>query len=270
MQSTIGEEEAKIIHKRPEKIVGNARVLKMIENDSNIIEVGQLWTQIEIMESQRRFHGLAYPEGQGAFPFRLTGQGFFPGGDGLWREDNELSVESSKRIRREGVMFLGNDFGTLRSYESLRLKSFENPVTWKNLKSRVRRANLPTDRAFFTNSVLGLRLGSETKALDKRDWQNSRQFAAFCREFLLFQVEALVPRLIVVLGPSALVSLKAFGLSLSEEGNSWVKLGSHETLLHRTTHPYGDFNFSPSRKEQDAAALHLAWAQATPNEPTSR
>lgn len=119
-----------------------------MESDSNSIEVGQLWAQIELMENQRRFHGLAYPEGQGPFPFKLTGQGFFPSGDGLWREDNELSVESSKKIRREGVMFLGNDFGTLRSYESLRLKGFENPVTWKNLKSRVRRAKIPPNYAF--------------------------------------------------------------------------------------------------------------------------
>ncbi len=205
----------------------------------------------------------AYPRGQGPFPFRLTGQGFFPGGDGLWREDSELSAQSSKKIRRGGMMSLGNDFGTLRSYESLRLKSFENPITWKNLKSRVRRANLPTDRAFFTNSVLGLRLGSGTKALDKRDWQNSPQFAALCQEFLLFQVEALLPRLIVVLGPNALASLKAFGVSLSGDGNSWVKTGCHETLLHCTTHPYGDFNFSESRKELDAAALRLAWEQAS-------
>ena len=234
-----------------------------METDSNTIEVGELWAQIELMESQRRFDGHAYPGGQGPFPFRLAGQGFFPGGDGLWREDSELSVESSKKIRREGMMFLGNDFGTLRSYESLRLKSFENPITWKNLKSRVRRANLPTDRAFFTNSVLGLRLGSGTKALDKRDWQNSPQFAAFCQEFLRFQVEALLPRLIVVLGPNALVSLKAFGVAVSGDSTSRAKIGSHETLLHCTTHPYGDFNFSDSRKELDAAALRLAWEQAS-------
>jgi hypothetical protein len=102
-----------------------------METDSNTIEVGELWARIELMESQRRFDAHAYPGGQGPFPFRLAGQGFFPGGDGLWREDSELSVESSKKIRREGIMFLGNDFGTLRSYESLRLKSFENPITWK-------------------------------------------------------------------------------------------------------------------------------------------
>ena len=234
-----------------------------METDTNTIAVGELWAQIELMECQRRFDGHAYPEGQGPFPFRLTGQGFFPGGDGLWREDSELSAQSSKKIRRGGMMFLGNDFGALRSYESLRLKSFENPIPWKNLKSRVRRANLPTDRAFFTNSVLGLRLGNRTKALDKRDWQNLPQFAAFCEEFLLFQVEALEPRLIVVLGPNALVSLKAFGVSLSGDVNSWVKIGSHETLLHCPTHPYGDFNFSDSRKELDAAALRLAWEQAS-------
>jgi hypothetical protein len=73
--------------------------------------------------------------------------------------------------------------------------------------------------------VLGLRVGSGTKALDKRDWQNSPEFAAFCQEFLIFQVQTLLPRLIVVLGPNALVSLKALGVSLSIDGDSWVKIG---------------------------------------------
>jgi hypothetical protein len=50
--------------------------LTNMETDSNTIEVGELWAQIELMESQRRFDGHAYPGGQGPFPFRLAGQGF--------------------------------------------------------------------------------------------------------------------------------------------------------------------------------------------------
>lgn len=233
-----------------------------IEN-SNTIDVKDLWCQIEAMEKERRFEGSAYPEGLCTFPFKLKGQGFFPGGDGLWRQDSQLQFASPGTIRQRGVMFLGNDFGTLKTYETLRSNGYENPPTWRNLKSRIRRANIPTDFAFFTNSVLGLRSAAGSKALDKRAWHSSPQFARFCQDFLCFQVEALAPRLIVVLGPNARSSLEAFGVPISAEMTSLARIGGHQTLLHCTTHPYGDFNFSESRKAEDAAGLHLAWQQAS-------
>ena len=180
-------------------------------NDKDTVGVWDLWSRIGAMESELRFDGNPYPEGQCAFPFQLSGQGFFPGGDGLWREDGELSVKLSMRIRKRGAMFLGNDFGTLRSYQALRSKGFENPTTWRNLKGRVRKSGVPVSHTFFTNSVLGLRSTVGSKALDKRAWQSMPKFVEFCQEFLRFQVETLAPRLLVVLGPKASASMWAYG-----------------------------------------------------------
>jgi hypothetical protein len=80
MQSTIGEDEANIIHKRSEKIVKWTGFENM-ENGSNTIEVGQLWAQIGFMESQRRFDGHAYPGGARSISIQTCRARLFPG----WR-----------------------------------------------------------------------------------------------------------------------------------------------------------------------------------------
>jgi hypothetical protein len=109
------------------------------------------------MENRRRFQGLAYPSGMSAFPLPLGGQRFFPGGDGLWRDDGKLDQNSDGMIPVGGIMFMGNDFGTLRSFLKLQKSGFENPSTWRNLKQRVRLAGIPHQAIFATNAVMGLR-----------------------------------------------------------------------------------------------------------------
>jgi hypothetical protein len=49
-------------------------------------EIEMLRQHIKQLENELRFHGEPYPDGLVAFPGVLQGQGFFPGGDGLWRE----------------------------------------------------------------------------------------------------------------------------------------------------------------------------------------
>jgi hypothetical protein len=76
------------------------------------LTVTDLWSQLASMEAET-----PYPEGMTRFPFRLTGQGFFPGGDGLWREDNQLHLPCSGFLPPSGIMFVGQDFGTLQSFD---------------------------------------------------------------------------------------------------------------------------------------------------------
>ncbi len=86
------------------------------------LSVAELWHRLESMELEGRFAGDTYPVGMCAFPFHLTGQGFFPGGDGLWRADSDLALASSGLLPFGGLMFVGNDFGTLESYRRLQAK----------------------------------------------------------------------------------------------------------------------------------------------------
>lgn len=223
-----------------------------------------LWSRLREMENERRFGGDAYPPGMCRFPFKLAGQGFFPGGDGLWREDCDLACSSVGALPIGGSVFLGNDFGTISTYLRLRRKRYENPPTWQNLKQRIRCAGLPEREAFFTNAVVGLRSGVSDKALDKRVWDTNPAFAAFCREFLAFQIETIQPRLIVVMGPNARSRLLSL---LSTSGDNGVAprrvtIGRHAIIIHFMSHPYGDFNFTEERKAADAVRLRLAWEES--------
>jgi hypothetical protein len=210
------------------------------------------------MEAERRFDGREYPAGMCPFPFRLTGQGFFPGGDGLWRQDSELAQPSTGVLPQGGIIFLGNDFGTLQSYLKLRAKGYENPLTWKHLKQRVRDAGLPQGLTFFTNAVLGLR--KEGKALDKKDWATMPGFADFCRRFLIYQIELLRPKLVVVLGPQSRATFDVLAQDRKSDGQfPRAKIGNHTTSVHYSTHPYGDFNFTADRKTHEAARLREVW-----------
>jgi hypothetical protein len=230
--------------------------------EEKVVSVVSLWDRLLEMEEEKRFDGRAYPARMSCFPFRLNGQGFFPGGDGIWRDEGQLAQESTGLVAVDGVMFLGNDFGTRKSFERLRKKGFENPLTWKHVKRRVSRAGLPSSFTFFTNAVMGLR--DEGAALDKTDWDRVPRFKNFCREFLVFQIEILQPRLIVVMGPTPRMTLDslAIGTTIDSGSFSTVRVGSRVTTLYFTTHPYGDFNFNEDRKNRDASELREAWDRA--------
>ena len=207
-----------------------------------------LWAKLQSMEQEQRFEGAAYPVGMAPFPFRLKGQGFFPGGDGLWRDEGHISEASSGSVGHKGTLFLGNDFGTLASYKKLRGNGYENVPTWRHIKKRALAAGLPVGTLFFTNTILGLR--EEGIALTKQSWKKMPKFAEFCGEFLHFQLQTVQPRLVVVMGPAARESFDAFGKS-SFAG----------TVLY-TTHPYADFNFTPERLATDVTLLRDAWQSA--------
>lgn len=228
-------------------------------SDEKAISVLSLWNRLHAIEEEKRFEGREYPAGMCSFPFRLTGQGFFPGGDGLWRDDTQLAQASCGGAATDGIMFLGNDFGTLKSYEKHRKKGFENPLTWKHVKRRIERASIPAHLAFFTNAVMGLR--ESGAALDKKDWNGEPQFKSFCREFLVFQVETLKPRLVVVMGPVPRLTLSSLAVGTTVTSGKYprIRVGTHLTTVFFSTHPYGDFNFDEVRKERDGAELREAW-----------
>jgi hypothetical protein len=211
--------------------------------------VSVLWKKLEEMESERRFDGREYPSGTAKFPFRLTGQGFFPGGDGLWRDDERLASSSDGVLPANGVLFLGNDFGSLKSFA--RLETFENPLTWRNLKSRIKAAGILPHLTFCTNAFLGLR--EESRALDRTDWTTMPKFCDFCAEFLQFQLQQVRPKIVVLMGPHAQAAFDRLYSGSSMERSFGVL---------RTTHPYGDFNFTAERRAAEAKLLAEAWAAA--------
>ena len=213
------------------------------------MNVASLWQQLEKLESENRFSGEPYPAGLSPFPFRLSGQGFFPGGDGLWHDD--ATAPSSGELPTRGALFLGADFGTLKSYNKLR--GHESVPTWRDLKKRILDADLPTEKVFCSNVYPGLR--TVGKALGVYPAVAAEGYPLFCAEFLRMQIEALCPKLIVLMGPVPAVFLQRFEKMLLL-GN-----GSSAELLF-TSHPYGDFALPQGRREQLALDLKEAWEQA--------
>ena len=195
------------------------------------------------MEGERRFDGEPYPKGMCKFPGRLPGQGFFPGGDGLWRDDSRLNEPSNGRVAVGGAAFFGNDWGTRSSFAKISEKGSKNVPTWRHLKSRIGKAGIPSNRVFFTNVIMGLR--EEGTALQARDWQADQRFSDFCLEFLRFQLDFLKPKVVVAMGSKA-----------QEQFNRLADITKLPMVF--TTHPYADFGLTEDRLKQEIDKLKAA------------
>jgi hypothetical protein len=165
-------------------------------------EIDRLRERIRQFESELRFDGHPYPDGLTKFPGVLPGEGFFPGGDGLWR--NTPAAVETPSFPTSGILILGNDFGCLdnsdpRSPGFLQCLGlgFEDPPTWK-IKDTLRKAGIQGELCFFTNAYLGLRTG--TKTTGESPGAKNKPFKAMSREFFRYQLEVQKPRLIVCLG----------------------------------------------------------------------
>ena len=219
--------------------------------------IESLFARLRVMEEEGRFDGAAYPPGLEPFPRRLTGQGFFPGGDGLWREGDSASLRGPSQCQfpLKGIMCLGNDFGSKVGFS--RLGIYENPPTWRHLRRRFELADIPGQRCFFTNAYMGLR--ADRGALDHPIVMY--QYDSFCAEFLEFQILTQQPRLIVVLGDRPLGLLrKVIPLAMRPIGRPiWSEVASHQVLVVTVSHPYSDLNKTESGKAAEGLILRSAW-----------
>jgi hypothetical protein len=195
----------------------------MIPIDAGPIDA--LRSRVKQLEDELRFEGKAYPDGIVPFPGVLSGQGFFGGGDGLWRDDP--ADVNPPPFPRDGIMILGNDFGCLdnpdpRSPGFLQClaRGFEDPPTWK-IKATLLKAGIPKKCCFFTNAYLGLR--TNTKTTGASPGTSNPLFKTMCQDFFAYQIKVQEPRVIVCLGheprrfvaPVLLRSRHAWGKEMS-------------------------------------------------------
>ena len=223
-----------------------------------MIEV--LFERLREMEASKRFNGSSYPSELVPFPRRLVGQGFFPGGNGLWRSDEpaKMRAPSTCQFPENGIMFLGNDFGSVFGFS--RLKLHENPPTWRHLRVRLRHANIDGEIGFYTNAFLGLR--NDRNALAHPI--NDKQYDQFCGEFLEFQILTQRPKLIVILGerPNTLFR-QVVSCNFASVGTvAKASLGSLLTNVITVSHPYSDLNKSDNEKLSEGLILSRAWQSA--------
>jgi len=146
-----------------------------------------------------------YPAGVSRQEGRIAGTAFFPGGDGLWKEEglnDDLTIG--------GIMVVGHNFDNVSGFQQSLAQGSE-PVTcptWRNITSLLREANIELTRCFFTNVYVGLM--QTTSNVGKFPGATSAAFRQQCVDFLQQQIALQQPSLILTLGafvPPLLASL---------------------------------------------------------------
>lgn len=159
-----------------------------------------------------------YPEGVIRARARISGTAFFPGGNGLWDAEQDLPIAK--------VMVLGHNFDSEKGFEKSLAQGQENTkgATWRNLLDLLGAVNISPLDCFFTNAYMGIKQGDE--ATGKFPGAKNPQFVDACQKFLLEQIKAQQPKLIITLGNH----VPAFIAPLSRELTSWCDCESVTTL----------------------------------------
>lgn len=226
---------------------------------SGALMIDKLRQRLSDMENERKFNGRSYPEGIEPFPAILNGQGFFPGGDGLWHKKDKLKEQSSVVFPLNGIMFLGNDFGSLAGFK--KLNQHENPPTWWRLRQRLDLADIPGEKGFYTNAYLGLR--SDRSALARPIV--GMQYEDFCADFLSYQISVQEPSLIITLGdrPAALLQKIVLYPDITQGLIQYGSYNGKGICVLIMSHPYSDMAKTIAAKELEANIMRRAWLNAS-------
>lgn len=135
--------------------------------------------------------------------FNKLDYGFFPLGSGILSNNSSIDIAETSE---DGIMILGNDFGTMTYVQNDCKKNREgNSKTINNLK----RLNLNLEKAFFTNFYLGLRdnINHSGAGMTKRVVQLTPEYKSFCYKFFLTQLKTINPKTVVCLGRDVINAL---------------------------------------------------------------
>ena len=135
-----------------------------------------------------------YPLGVRAIERVIPGTAFFPGGDGLWKEEGPVPFPFG------GVMVVGHNFDTVKGYSVSLKKGKENMhgPTWGRTLMLLQASGIDPRACFFTNFFMGLIAGD--KATGTFPGQKEVDFVRRCQQYFLLQTTLMNPRMIITLG----------------------------------------------------------------------
>lgn len=218
-----------------------------------------------------------YPPGVLRVPEPIGGTAFFPGGLGLWLEQDYALQPFPKNF-----MVVGQDFNTFATYERVRTAGSEvdSSPTWRNISRIFPMLDVPLKDCFFTNVYMGLRaVGPE---IGRFPGAKDRRYAARCVTFFRRQLEVVRPKIILTLGlePLRFLGHGVFGFrppgTMSRCDQIYLSLAvAHgEVALVALTHPslyfvnvrhrrFGALRGDRGRACDGAGLLNLSYDQRT-------
>jgi hypothetical protein len=164
---------------------------------------------------------------------RIPGTAFFPGGDGLWDPKAEFPAAP--------VMFLGHNFDSEAAFKRSLERGAEDVYgnkTWTTLRRWIECAGLHPTECFFTNALMGLKVGASSGILSA-----ARPYREQCQAFLAQQIRVVQPRAIVTLGSEAPKLLKLLSRELTAAWSAPGKSFSLRTIDHSQSHTVRDVSF---------------------------
>lgn len=133
---------------------------------------------------------------------RIAGTAFFPGGDGVFRDEGDAGRPPFPHGK---VMIVGRDFDTRANFdmaiegEAHGTSTGESrDITWNTLLDVLRRAGIAPQDCFFTNAFMGLRTGGRNTG--EIHWHRNPAFRSECSAFFAHQLDVVRPILILALG----------------------------------------------------------------------
>ncbi|MBP1920280.1 uracil-DNA glycosylase family protein [Youngiibacter multivorans] len=150
---------------------------------------------------------------------------FFPGGKGLWLEDNSDVFPD--------VLVLGHDFSTVNYYNKMleNGQSEINSPTWRVMRKLFSEADLDLNRCFFSNVYMGLR--DTDKMTGVFPGSKDKEFVKRNLEFLKTQISTVNPKFIITLGKPASINLALLSEQLVEEWSKGKALSRANNGLKR-------------------------------------
>lgn len=153
-----------------------------------------------------------YPNQVQPVPGMLNLTAFFPGGRGLWLEDDSTVFPD--------IMVIAHDFSTVEEFNKMERDNRNeiNSSTWRGMIKLFEEANIDLNQCFFSNVYMGLR--ESALSTGRFPGAKDKAFVERNLDFLRLQINAVKPKLIIIMGKPASIRFSKLSNALVE---AWSK-----------------------------------------------
>jgi hypothetical protein len=179
----------------------------------------------------------------------IKGTSFYPGGKGLYLEDGNIEFPIN------GIMVLGQDFDNeCNFHESVKRETElnKNSKAWNNIIYHFPKVGINMNKCFFTNAIMGLRIGKSKNTGVSVAFQHKKEKEIFleeCRNFFIEQLNLQKPKLIIGLG----AQIPRFVSGCSNDLNELSHVYSYKDLNKKV---YTNIKFTDTKFKTNLVFIH--------------